>query len=57
MDYQDCLYMTMGIKKVVFFSFNARTINQFIHPDVLETCQLSMGLTWLELGSGVSEEI
>ena len=30
---------------------NARTINQFIHPDVLETCQLSMGLTRLEEGS------
>ncbi len=30
---------------------NARTINQFIHPDVLETCQLSMGLTCLEPGS------
>ena len=26
-------------------------INQFIHPDVLETCQLSMGLTQLEEGS------
>ena len=24
---------------------NKRVINQFIHPDVLETCQLSMGLT------------
>ncbi len=30
---------------------NARVINQFIHPDVLETCQLSMGLTQLEKGS------
>lgn len=30
---------------------NARVINQFIHPDVLETCQLSMGLTVLEPGS------
>jgi 4-deoxy-L-threo-5-hexosulose-uronate ketol-isomerase len=29
---------------------NKRVINQFIHPDVLETCQLSMGLT--ELNSG-----
>ena len=24
---------------------NKRTINQFIHPDVLKTCQLSMGMT------------
>ena len=30
---------------------NLRTINQFIHPDVLPTCQLSMGLTQLEPGS------
>jgi len=30
---------------------NKRTINQFIHPDVLKTCQLSMGLTALEPGS------
>ena len=30
---------------------NKRTINQFIHPDVLETCQLSMGMTVLEQGS------
>jgi 4-deoxy-L-threo-5-hexosulose-uronate ketol-isomerase len=30
---------------------NDRVINQFIHPDVLETCQLSMGLTSLKPGS------
>ena len=30
---------------------NRRVINQFIHPDVLETCQLSMGLTQLAQGS------
>lgn len=30
---------------------NKRVINQFIHPDVLSTCQLSMGLTELEAGS------
>lgn len=30
---------------------NKRVINQFIHPDVLPTCQLSMGLTQLEPGS------
>jgi len=30
---------------------NKRVINQFIHPDVLKTCQLSMGLTILESGS------
>lgn len=30
---------------------NKRVINQFIHPDVLPTCQLSMGMTCLEPGS------
>jgi 4-deoxy-L-threo-5-hexosulose-uronate ketol-isomerase len=30
---------------------NKRLINQFIHPDVLPTCQLSMGMTVLEPGS------
>lgn len=30
---------------------NKRVINQFIHPDVLKTCQLSMGLTQLDSGS------
>lgn len=30
---------------------NKRVINQFIHPDVLKTCQLSMGMTVLEPGS------
>lgn len=30
---------------------NKRVINQFIHPDVLQTCQLSMGMTVLDPGS------
>ena len=30
---------------------NKRVINQFIHPAVLKTCQLSMGMTCLEPGS------
>ena len=30
---------------------NKRVINQFIHPDVLKTCQSSMGMTALEPGS------
>ncbi len=30
---------------------NKRVINQFIHPDVLPTCELSMGLTQLAPGS------
>lgn len=33
-------------------SMNKRTIHQLIHPDVLESCQLSMGVTVLEKGSG-----
>ena len=87
----DCLYITMGVEKVLFSSddpdypakfymvsapahrackttfipigkaekkplgtisnCNKRVINQFIHPDVLDTCQLSMGLTVLDDGS------
>lgn len=30
---------------------NKRTLNQYIHPSVLETCQLSMGMTKLHKGS------
>ncbi|MBP3398303.1 MAG: 5-dehydro-4-deoxy-D-glucuronate isomerase [Erysipelotrichaceae bacterium] len=30
---------------------NKRVINQFIHPAVLKTCQLTMGMTALETGS------
>ncbi|MFZ7200042.1 5-dehydro-4-deoxy-D-glucuronate isomerase [Avibacterium avium] len=30
---------------------NARTINQYLHPDILPTCQLCMGMTELETGS------
>ena len=30
---------------------NKRVINQFIHPAVLKTCQLSMGMTVLDSGS------
>ena len=33
-------------------SMNKRVINQYIHPSVLKTCQLSMGMTVLEEGSG-----
>ena len=67
MGYEDCLYITKGTKEVTFGSCdsdkanhrptgdeknaNKRVINQFIHPDVLETCQLSMGLTQLAPGS------
>ena len=30
---------------------NARVINQYLHPDVLPTCQLCMGITHLQVGS------
>lgn len=30
---------------------NKRTINQYIHPDVVQTCQIAMGLTELDEGS------
>lgn len=30
---------------------NARTINQYLHPDIVKTCQLCMGVTHLEEGS------
>lgn len=30
---------------------NKRVINQYIHPEVVQSCQLAMGLTQLEVGS------
>ncbi len=45
--YNDAKHLHMGSAE----ESNERTINQYIHPDVLETCQLSMGLTHLEPGS------
>ena len=44
---KDAAKRTLGDQKTC----NKRTINQFIHPDVLKTCQLSMGMTVLEEGS------
>ena len=41
-------------KKVILGSAeesNARTINQYVHPDVCESCQLLVGLTMFEPGS------
>jgi len=44
---QDANHRPVGDSKTC----NKRVINQFIHPDVLETCQLSMGMTELAEGS------
>lgn len=54
-----CTYPTVHIditkaKKVPCGSMeecNKRVINQYIHPEVMKSCQLSMGLTQLETGS------
>lgn len=54
-----CTYPTRHIditkaKKVPFGSIeecNKRVINQYIHPEVMQSCQLAMGLTQLEVGS------
>ncbi len=46
--FEDAIKRPMGTDE----NMNKRVINQFIHPDVLETCQLSMGMTVLEQGSG-----
>ncbi|MFA9396995.1 MAG: 5-dehydro-4-deoxy-D-glucuronate isomerase [Clostridiaceae bacterium] len=45
--YEDANHIKMGSLE----SINKRQINQYIHPDVIETCQLSMGMTELEDGS------
>jgi len=45
--YEKAIHKHLGSLK----DSNERTINQYLHPDVLETCQLSMGLTHLEEGS------
>lgn len=44
---QDAVKATLGDAA----TSNRRTINKYIVPDVLETCQLTMGLTKLEEGS------
>lgn len=54
-----CSYETRLITKVdaskkplgAVETSNKRVINQFIHPQVLKTCQLSMGLTELDSGN------
>ncbi|MCT4371525.1 5-dehydro-4-deoxy-D-glucuronate isomerase [Yangia mangrovi] len=43
----DCKEVTMGAPE----TSNKRTIKQFIHPQVMESCQLILGYTALEEGS------
>jgi len=43
----NCRIVNLGAKETA----NERTIFQFIHPEVLDTCQLSMGCTSLAVGS------
>lgn len=45
--YQDAIHHDLGSVEGI----NHRQLNQYIHPDVLETCQLCMGFTRLEEGS------
>jgi 4-deoxy-L-threo-5-hexosulose-uronate ketol-isomerase len=45
--YEKAIHKHLGDQATV----NARTINQYVHPAVLKTCQLSMGMTVLDPGS------
>lgn len=45
--FNDAIHRELGSSETA----NARIIHQFIHPEVLETCQLSMGCTILKPGS------
>lgn len=46
--YADANHVELGAQATM----NKRTLNQYLHPDVLETCQLSMGMTELHEGNG-----
>lgn len=45
--YEDAIHRKLGSVE----DSNKRTINQYIHPQILQTCQIAMGLTELEDGS------
>ena len=45
--YEEANHIELGNQETV----NERTLNQYIHPNVLDTCQLSMGMTVLHKGS------
>lgn len=44
----NCRKVPLGDKE----NMNKRVINQFVHPAVCKSCQLTMGMTELEVGSG-----
>lgn len=45
--YEDANHISLGSTETI----NKRLLNQYIHPDILETCQLAMGMTELSEGS------
>ena len=45
--FEDAIHKKLGSKEHA----NERTINQYILPETVQTCQLTMGLTDLEIGS------
>ena len=45
--FEKAIHRALGDSK----NMNKRVINQYIHPDVLPTCQLTMGMTVLEEGN------
>lgn len=45
--YEDAIRRSLGSAE----DSNKRTINQYIHPEIVNTCQVAMGLTELEDGS------
>lgn len=45
--YEEAIHNELGAQETV----NKRTLNQYIHPSVLDTCQLSMGMTTIHKGS------
>lgn len=45
--YEDANHINLGSSE----NINERQLNQYIHPSVVDTCQLAMGMTSLEVGS------
>jgi 4-deoxy-L-threo-5-hexosulose-uronate ketol-isomerase len=45
--YEEAIHIELGSQETV----NERTLNQYIHPSVIDTCQLSMGMTVIHKGS------